>query len=281
MNYNFKDFLTEKLNIIKANNTYQYLDKEISGDEINLVVFEEQVFAKQRSFAPNTIYVVIKYLQSTIQLYTETTPIQIMITCEQNQMNIAQSIINEFATTYNWRNETIVVDNKNVYVKHQYTSPVALSNFMDVGNGYRSVIYFTGTIFEMVNYIDVDKNKIEIDGATYEIINFNDNYSMVGNTQPVGDQRLATTEKTSATLSLSFDIPMMNNDLIKKVFAIRQGKLNGNTPFVIKVKYNFPDGEGVYGAIDISELQLSYKLISSQIITAPNQVPSLRLGFMR
>ena len=279
MNWNYKDFLTEKLNLIKNANTYQLGDKSVDGSKINLVVCEEQVFAKQRSFLPNTIYVVIKYLQSTIQFYTETMPIQIMITSEQNQLHIAQAIANEFALTYNWYKQDLEINNQNVFVKHQYTSPIVASNFMDVGSGYRSVIYFTGTIFEMDNYVDV--SEITIDNVEYEVIGYSDSYSMTGNTQPVGNSRLATTEKSMATLTLGFDIPMLNNDLIKKVFAIRQGKISGNTEFAIKTTFNFPDNDKTYQNQDISGLTLNYKMISSQIITAPNQVPSLRLSFMR
>lgn len=279
MNYNFKNFLTEKLNLIKNANTYNYLDKEIEGSEINLVVYEEQVFAKQRSFLPNTIYVVIKYLQSTIQFFTETMPIQIMITCEQNQLSIAQSIINEFATTWNWRTQSLVINNENVFIKHQYTSPVVLSNFMDVGNGYRSVIYFTGTIYEMDGYVDV--SLITIDSVNYEVIGLSEAYQMTGNTQPVGDQRIATTEKSMATYTISFDIPMVNNALTKKVFAIKKGSYSGNANFTIKLTYNFPSDDKTFDSIDVSDLTFTMKLLSCQVITAPNQVPSLRLAFMR
>ncbi len=283
MNYQFKSFLTEKLNLIKNNNTYNFLGKEIDGSEINLVVCDEQVFAKQRSFAPNTIYVVIKYLQSTIQFFTETMPIQIMITCEQDQLSIAQSIVNEFATTWNWRTQSLVVninnENVNVFIKHQYTSPVVLSNFMDVGNGYRSVIYFTGTIYEMDGYVDVDK--ITIDSVDYEVIGLSEGYQMTGDTQPVGDQRIATTEKSLATYTISFDIPMVNNNLVRKVFAIKKGSWSGNENFTIKLTYNFPSDNKMFGAVDVSDLTFTMKLLSCQVITAPNQVPSLHLAFMR
>ena len=112
MNYHYEDFLTEKLNLIKQD----------LGMNINLEVYEEQIFVKMKTFTPNTIYVIIKYLSSNITLEATLQPVQIMILSEQNSMEIARTLFNEFANRYNWF--TDIQDN--IYTKHQYSTPVVL-----------------------------------------------------------------------------------------------------------------------------------------------------------
>lgn len=254
MNLNYELYLTEKLNIIKNTNEYK-IDLEIST---------EQAFAKVKTFKPNTVYVVIKYLSSEFSYNLLTQPIQILAIAEQNQIDITRAIFEEFTNTWNWK----TIDSGTTYAKQQYSTPVVLSNFNEVGFGYRSVVYVSGTLQIMENVNDIEE--IEIDYVNYKPLSFSISYQMTGNTQAVGDSRLAVTEKNMATLTVSMAIPLLDNDLCNKCLEIINGTRSGNESFWFWI--------GFISGIDI---QYNLKLVSCQILTAPNQAPSLQLAFMR
>lgn len=251
---NYELYLTEKLNTIK--NTRQY--------DINIEISTEQAFAKIKTFDPKTVYVIIKYLTSSITLEAKTQPIQILCLAEQNQIDISRALFDEFANTYNWVSYT----EGTTYTKQQYSTPVVLSNFNEVGFGYRSVIYIAGTLYIMEEVVDVEG--LEIDDNSITPLTFSMSYAMTGNTQPVGNSYIATTVKNIATLSITMSIPMTNTDLVEKVISIMSGDDSGNQDF----KFNFTlDG------VEFDDQ--NFKLISASFVTAPNSVPALQLGFMR
>ncbi len=253
--WDYEYFITEKLNIIKNTNEY----------DINIEIASEQAFAKLKTFNPNTIYVIIKKLASTLTYNITTQPVQILAITEQNQLDITKSLLEEFVNTYNW-NASL---SDETYVKQQYSSPVVLSNFNEVSYGYRSVIYVAGTLYLMEDVVDIDS--LTIDGVEYKPLTFSVAYQMTGNTQAVGTSRIAQTVKNIATLTYTLSVPLLDNDLCNKVRAIMNETTSGNVDFSISVVYT----SNTY------PLTASMKLINAQIITAPNQAPSLNLSFMR
>lgn len=250
MNYHYEDFLTEKLN----------LTKQDLGMNINIEVYEEQIFVKMKTFTPNTIYVVIKYLSSNITLEATLQPVQIMILSEQNSMEIARTLFNEFANRYNWF--TDIQDN--IYTKHQYSTPVVLSNFEDVSNGYNSMLYVSGTLAIMENVLDV-KN-IKIGRIEIPILAFNMSYSMSGNTQQMPSNNIASTIMDVSTISFGLTLALKGNPIFEALFGILSGRINGNYTFNL----SFTIGD--------EEFSFNTKLTSAVLNTAPNQVPSIQIG---
>lgn len=253
--WDYEYFITEKLNQIKNTNNY----------DINIEIASEQAFAKLKTFNPNTIYVIIKKLASSLTYNITTQPVQILAITEQNQIDITKALLDEFVNTYNWSANL----DGTTYLKQQYSSPVVLSNFNEVSYGYRSVIYITGTLYLMEDVIDIDS--LTIDGVEYKPLTFSVAYQMTGNTQAVGTSRIAQTVKNIATLTYTLSVPLLDNDLCNKVRAIMNETTSGNVDFSISVVYT----SNTY------PLTASMKLINAQIITAPNQAPSLNLSFMR
>lgn len=255
MKWDFETFLTEQLNIINNEKGYG----------LNFEISNEQAFAKLKSFDPNTIYIIIKYLGSSIEYDIETQPIQIMCIAEQNSLDLSRDILDTYAKKFNW---SVKLDlETGFYLKQEYSSPVVLSNFNSVGYGYRSVIYLTATFYMMENVIDLEE--LEIDEGHYKPLSFSLTYQMAGNTQPVGDEYLSKTVKNSSTLSISMTVQMLNNDFVNKVLQIANGDLSGNTEF----DFSFYIGDNLFSA--------GLKLISLAFATAPNNVPTIQLGFMR
>ena len=188
-----------------------YLLQELHSDKV--VVLSEQLFAKNGEYEPNKIYVITKYLASSIEFGAETQPVQILILSEQNGLQEAKDIFDTFTQTHNWRAGTFV-DNTTtppttMFIKQQYSSPVVMSNFNEAAYGMRSVLYVSATLFIMKNVSDVSNLKIM--GINIKPLLFNWSYQMSGNTQPLGGDIIASTVKNMATFQASLSIPVLNN----------------------------------------------------------------------
>ena len=261
MNYDFESYLFNKLSNIAVGFNFE--------EPVTIHVSEEQNFAKMDKLTPDSIYIVIKYLSSSIEFYTETMPIQILVLSEQNSLDKTKMILEKFTEQNNWQ----VIEEGTSYIKQQYNSPVVLNNYVEVGHGYRSVLYVTGTLYIMENIVDVKNVKIDGHGP-YKVLNFNISYSMSTNTQQLPNKKIATSVKTVSTFALTMSIPMVHpdpdreyKDLVDRVIDIMKGEENGNDEFTIAFNCG-------------SDFAKEMRLISAQIITAPNSVPSLQVGFM-
>lgn len=254
--WDYEYFITEKFNTIKNSKGY----------DLNIEIASEQAFAKIKTFKPNTIYVIIKKLSSTLTYNIDTTPVQILVIAEQNQIDMTKDMLETFVNTYNWTSQL----DGTTYIKQQYNSPVVLSNFNEISYGYRSIVYVTGTLYLMEDVVDIDT--LTIDSKTYKPLSFGFSYQMTGNTQAVGTSVLAETVKSIATFTITMTVPLLNDDLCDKVREIINGTQSGNTNFAFSITFTT-------GTANISGLNM--KLINAQLNTAPNQAPSLSLAFMR
>ena len=121
-------------------------------------VCNEQIFVKKKTLDPNTIYVVVKYLSSTNTLNAVTQPIQILVSCEQNQIQVSQIVFSKLVESHNFE---AFIDNGS-YIKQDYRQPVVLSNFNEVSYGYRTLMYISATLFIMENVMDIEGFSIRI-----------------------------------------------------------------------------------------------------------------------
>lgn len=254
MSWNYKDYLHEQIERFKH---------DIDIGEYCIRVIDEQMFVPSKMEA-DCIYVVIKYLSNNVEFQGKsiTQPVQLLILTEQDRIQFSLILFSKLAKELNWS----VTGDETQYVKQQYTEPVVLSNFNEISYGYRSVLYMSSTLFIMKDIIDV-KN-LKIDNKDIQTIGFQLTYTMTGNTQQKPSDYISTTVKSVSTLSCSFTQPLFNNDLSTKVLGIMNGTNTGNENFTCSFD------------IGSSNFSINLKLVSSQINTAPNSVPSLMVGFM-
>lgn len=255
MNFNYKEYLINKLLDIQT-------DEGLSNFKFE--VEEEQMFVKRKDYDEKTIYIVIKYLQDDKQIGATTQPIQMLILSEQNDLEVAKILFSKFATQNNWVSFTDGTD----YIKQQYTDPVILSNFNPVLYGYRSVMYMTANLTIIFNVIDIKDLKLN---NTEEInaVNFSLSYNMNTNTQQLKTEQISKSVKNASSLGITMTLPFTVNGISSKFISILGEESTGNDDFDISFKLN-----GV-------TIRKNYKLISAQLVTAINQVPSLQLGFMK
>lgn len=281
MKLNYNDILRRKLYI---------LQDDLGLSHFTFDVCAEQEFIKPSEMDPNTIYVLTKNLTSDNSIGVVTQPVQILILSENDSLDVARLIFSEFAKRYNFEAISEVDGTTSIWVKQQYSDPVVLSNFNTVNYGYRSVLYISATLYIMENVIDV-KN-LEIDDEDIEALNFNISYSMSTNTQQLAEQFIANSVKTVSTFAISMSVPMLNTAFVRKVLNIlnetddtnntnldvsERIPYNGNNNFEFSFDFRIGDAEDAYSLT----IEKDMKLVSAQVITAPNQVPSLQLGFMK
>ena len=263
MEFNYNNVLRERLYALQT---------ELGLSSFNIEVDSEQAFIKNKDLDPNTIYVLTRNLQSDNSIGVVTQPVQILILTEQNSLDVSRALFLEFTKRYNFEaiSQTYTENNEshNIWVKQQYSDPVVLSNFNTVAYGYRSVLYISATLYIMNDVVDV-KN-VTVDDNAYIPLSFNIAYSMSTNTQQLANRNISKSAKTVSTFAITMTIPMVDSPLITNVVKILEGSYNdwdGDNEFTI----SFDCG------ISITK---KMKLINAQLITAPNQVPGLQLGFL-
>lgn len=270
MEFNYNDVLREKI---------ASLQKELGLSNFDFEIDYEQAFLKTKDMKPNTIYILTKNLQSDISIGVTTQPVQIFILSEQNSLDVCKALFQEFARRYNFQAISQTLGEHNIWVKQQYSDPVVLSNFNVVDYGYRSVLYISATLYIMYDVVDV-KN-VKVDNVDYIPLSFNFAYSMSTNTQQQANKYISTSKKTVSTFAITMTIPMVSSVLITKVMSIIDGTIDtydGDNGFVISFECGLTQVIG--GEILPKAISKTVKMISAQLITAPNAVPSLQLGFL-
>lgn len=265
-------------NLVLRNKLYE-LQNILGISEFNFEVDSEQAFLRQKELLPNTIYVLTKDLQNDNSIGVETQPVQILILSEQNSLDVAKAFFGEFAKKYNFEafSQTYTENDviHNVWVKQQYSDPVVLSNFNNIDFGYRSVLYISATLFVMYDVVDV--SNLTINDESLRALNFSISYSMSTNTQQLTTEAISSSVKTVSTFAVTMTIPMINGEFVKDVLDILDEESDGNDSF--DVSFDFRVGEEESGLV--TNISKPMKLISAQIITAPDQVPSLQIGFIK
>ena len=257
MSFNYGNYLMEKLEEIK---------QDLSLN-INVNVVSEQAFIKMKDFKPNNVYVIIKMLTASLSYEGKTQPVQLLCLSEENSLKESQELLNAFTERLNW---SCFYDD-DTFIKQTYTNPVVLSNFEEIAIGFRSVLYVTGTLFILEDVVDV--KELTIDNNVVNASTFTFNYSMTPNTQQIASEKFATSVKSVSAIVCSLVVPLIDCDLTDKIIGIISNDANytGNENFIIKWKMNSSS----------FNFSFNMKLTSAQIVTAPNQVPSLTLSFAR
>lgn len=127
--------------------------------DFNIVVGDEQVFAKQKDANPNSIYVAIKFGQASINFGQSVLPVTIQVIGTYNHIRPTQDFLNTFANTYNRTDAN--------GIQQLYMSPTANMNFSEVYNGFRSIFSLYGT-FVISNGTLIKVKQVEYSYQTIE-----------------------------------------------------------------------------------------------------------------
>lgn len=106
-----------------------------------IILSNEQQFIKNKDKHPNSIFIVVKFLPGSFNYGQFVQPITINALAEQNKFNVCQKLLNEYVARWHY-SETREVGND--LIKQTYTTPSVMSNFNEIFEGYRSLIYTSG-----------------------------------------------------------------------------------------------------------------------------------------
>ena len=213
MEFNFKDYLYEKLD-------------ELTASSIEVV--------DELDFKLNTdIKVIIKYLTGTIYKGTRIQPIQLYVL--NDNLEEAKMLLETFTETYSQSREKIDFN----YFKQVYTTPVVLDNFMQIKNRQMSALYISGTLTILEGVVDI--NKVTIDDEELNVIDTQEHYIVQATTKKVATEELSYNKKQTATYSLQLSIKNDRSVFCNKLKRIRHGLLEGNNKFKVDIYYDDED----------------------------------------
>ena len=108
----------------------------------DIVLNNEQQFYTIKENIPGRIYIVIKFGEASLDYGQTVAPITIQAISEHNNLEVAQTLLYEFANKYNLNFETIVEGNMSI--KQVYNAPYILTSFNEVFEGFRTLMYVSG-----------------------------------------------------------------------------------------------------------------------------------------
>lgn len=193
------------------NNDYDYYN----GYPIEVV--DEQLFNKIEKNIPGKIYIVIKFLEATLNFGQIVFPITIQAMSEQDKLDVCYTLLFEFANKYNLK----WTDDKQI--GQFYNAPYVLSNFNEVFEGFRSLLYVSGTFL-------ITKNANYLTGY---FIN-NPIYAEDGKTI------LKDKEKFTITDGCYLDEQVFKNYMLEKGIIFDQSR-----KFVLEINKNTLDGDKI------------------------------------
>lgn len=147
------------------------IDKDDKYKTYDFTLTNELQFVKDKKNGeklknnPKQIFVVVKFLPATLNFGQTLMPIIVNAIAEKNKLDICYNLLIEYAEAYN------LEFNVDETIKQYYSTPSVLSNFNEIGDGYRSLINMTGTfqISENSNFFEITYNSETVPSISQSI----------------------------------------------------------------------------------------------------------------
>lgn len=147
------------------------VDSDDKYKEYDFTLTNELQFVKDKKNGdrlknnPKQIFIVVKFLPATLNFGQTLMPIIVNAIAEKNKLDICYNLLIEYAESYN------LEFNSDETIKQYYSSPSVLSNFNEIGDGYRSLINMTGTfqISENSNSFEISYNNTKVQAISQSI----------------------------------------------------------------------------------------------------------------
>lgn len=232
------------------------LDTNFYG-KYHIVLSNEQQFIENKEREPETIYIVVKFMNASLNYGQSVLPININAIAEQNKIDCCQRLLLDFAQQWNLKDPKTTdatgqtnVDFGTSFVKQVYATPYVMNNFSEQQTGFRSLFYMSGTFLIGANsnpISSITADDVLINNVPYELkfltANFNYSinldpqafYTTTNNTRSIG---------TTATTTLGVSAYLTNDLFFKKVMDIAFRNYNAttgqpnniNTTFMLTIK---------------------------------------------
>lgn len=153
---------------------------------INLSIAQQREFAKEKTKEKNTIYISVIFKTGNINLGKNVIPFILNIISEENKIKLCEQLINKFTDTFNAHFD------KTNGILQNYSSPIQISSFVEVGNTFRAT-YSVDGIFSIAPSLNRITAVYYHDTANHqELVPFlvvHDNFTIALNPQPYPDSQ--------------------------------------------------------------------------------------------
>jgi hypothetical protein len=180
---------------------------------------------------PKQIFIVIKFLPATINYGQVLMPVLINAIGEKNKLEKCYHLLMEYAETYN------LEFNVDKTIKQYYQSPTVLSNFNEIGDGFRSLISLSGTFQISENSNDFDlyfKYTVDEQEVSYLVpaISLNGSFDIQLESQAFYDvsERTTSTGKVG-TFVINCTCYLDDTELVNECLKIATKQSSVNTTF--------------------------------------------------
>ena len=211
----------------------------------DIFVSSELIYAKKKEYHPKTIYINVKFLEASLYYGQTNLPVTLNILSEQNSFDVCRTLIMDFVTQFNLQRDS------SGDILQRYDTPVVLSNFNEVGTGFRSLFACRGGFL-----ISTDNNPItsieyvwyseeEVEGETVRVEHKETIKPLVSSwhvanqldSQPFYETKnLTTSEAQVVTFAISFNTyQLMDSHMLNTVL----GMINGDEEVEGDLDYNY------------------------------------------
>lgn len=155
----------EQIETLIATNLQTIIQSDIdyfAGYEFNITNEQKFIFDKKGTSPfktnPRQIFIVIKTYPATLTYGSTLLPVQLDVISEKNKLEVSKRLLTLFAETYN------LEFNSDMTIKQYYQSPSVLSNFNEIGDGFRSLLTLRGTL-QISEKLNIIKKLVLVDGT--------------------------------------------------------------------------------------------------------------------
>lgn len=166
---------------------------------------------------PNQVFIVLKFYPATLNFGQTLLPIQLDVISEKNKLDTCKRLLTIFAETYN------LEFNSEQTIKQYYQSPSVMSNFNEIGDGYRSLLTLRGTL-QISENANLSTLKYVVDSQTQvelPLITFGMSFDIQLDTQSMyNEDNVTKSWARVGTNVITFTMYLTDTTFLNRVLAI-------------------------------------------------------------
>jgi hypothetical protein len=179
----------------------------------------------------NEIMIVIKELSGSVIGDVKFLPIQFNVFSSANEVNETMAILEMFVANYSNSHTMLGMD----YVKQDYSTPVAMNNFLQIGHSKRTEIFIGGTLLITKNICDI--TKVSINGKEINYTNVAIAYSSQPNAAKTTKDNLQKVMIADGNVQITLSSYSQIGPFNTMLSLLRQGKKGLNDSYTIDLEY--------------------------------------------
>lgn len=213
---------------------YLLMKKDEELQDLTLSLSTEQQFTKIKDKSKDTIYIVVKFLEGTLNYNEKLLPFTITAISERNKFELCQKLLTTYAETYN------LTTNEDQTITQTYANPVITSNFVEIYEGYHNIIQMSGMMMITRNANSFQLSFKNESGEYEDVDTITNTFSFDNtlDTQPFFNSNNITQSKAKfGTITINATLYLTDTELVNKVVKIAFKQLSNDTKFSLKLKH--------------------------------------------